>query len=39
MSQVGEPRKRITVEPVEEPVPSKQPVEAPAQPEKVPAKS
>jgi hypothetical protein len=38
MSQVGEPRKKIVIEPVEEPVPSKEPITAP-DPVKEPVKS
>ena len=36
MGQVGKPVKKIVIEPVENPVPSKEPVETPV-PEKVPA--
>lgn len=38
MSQVGDPRKKIVIEPVEEPVPSKEPVSVPqSEPVKAPA--
>jgi hypothetical protein len=39
MSQVGKPIKKITIEPVESPVPQKEtaPAPVPAEPEKVPA--
>jgi hypothetical protein len=41
MSQVGKPIKKITIEPVENPVPQKEttpaPAPVPAEPEKVPA--
>jgi hypothetical protein len=37
MSQVGDPRKKIYVEPVENPVPSKEPISVP-EPVKEPAK-
>lgn len=32
--EIGEPERQITVEPVEDPVPREQPVEAPAEPER-----
>jgi hypothetical protein len=32
--EIGEPERQITVEPVEDPVPREEPVEAPAEPER-----